>query len=276
MFKKVVLLCFGLLVVLAAGLWLNWQIATPSHDRNWQTLYARQPTVEQNGDLYEVTQVRNWTYGEAGETQEWMTVTLDPDQLTRVYFIEEPFGDIRAIAHTMLAFEFADGSAYVASVEARREVGEGFGGLKAGILPMHEYLVYWTTERDMYGNSTFFTGDDLYLFPLDLPPEAAKAVLLGMLAETETLETTPRWYNTFFSNCTNVLARAVNSVAEAAVPWDLAWYLPGYAAEFLYDQGVIAGEGSFAEVRAASHLTPRVAPAYDITDPVAFSRAIRE
>lgn len=277
MFRKTLIWSFGLVVLTIAGLWLNWQIAMPSHNRDWGPLYAVQPTVQADDGVYVVENLRNWNYGPEGETSPvWMTARLDPEELVRVWFIEEPFGDMRAIAHTMLSFEFADGSAYVASVEARREVGEDFGGLRAGVFPIHEYLVYWTTERDMFGNSTFFTGDALYAFPLDLPPDAARAVLDGMMAETEALETVPRWYNTFFSNCTNVLARAVNGISRDMVPWDMAWYLPGYAAEFLYDQGLVAGEGTFEEFRAANHLTPRIRATYNIEDPVAFSRAIRE
>ncbi len=277
MLRKIFLSILALAVLAVCGLWANWQLAVPSHDRNWAPVYSRQPMVDVTDGIYRVENVRNWTYGPGGETSpEWITAEIDPSQLTRVWFIEEPFGEVRAIAHTMLGFEFSDGAVHVASVEARREVGESYGGLKAGFFPMHEYLVFWTTERDMFGNSTYFTEDDLYLLPLDLPPEGAKAVLDGMMALTEELEGRPRWYNTFFSNCTNVLARTVNAERPDAVPWNIAWYLPGYAAEFLYDKGFMPSDLPFAALYDASHITPVVREVYGETDPVAFSRAIRE
>ncbi|MDJ0640806.1 MAG: DUF4105 domain-containing protein [Paracoccaceae bacterium] len=266
-----------LAVVSVVGLWLNWQFSAPSHDRSWQPLYARLPMVEKVGDGYRLTDIRNWSYQETGTgSPAWVETVIDPKSLKSVYFVVEPFGENPAVAHTMLSFEFVDGSAYVASVEARREEGEVYGGLKAGVWPMHEYMFVWTTERDMYANTTFVAGDDLYVYELDLSPQAAEAVLVAMLEETADVAAKPRWYNTFFSNCTNVLARAVNAQTPDAVPWNIAWYLPGYAAEFLYDQGFIKGAGPFAELQAKAYLTPRVAAAYANVDPIAFSKALRE
>lgn len=274
---KAMLKLFALVVLAAAlGLWMFWQTKSPSHDRDWQALYERLPSVSQAGGAYRLRDVRNWRYAPDGTPEAaWVDVTLDPDDLVTVSLVVEPFGNIRAVAHTMLAFEFGDGSAYVASVEARREVGEDYGGLKAGIVPMHEYMFVWATERDMYANSTYFTGDDLYFFPLSIPDESMKSVLIAMLEETAALEAKPRWYNTFLSNCTNVLARAINRKTPGAVPWNKAWYLPGYAAEFLFDQGLITSEGSFAELRERSYITPLVPGVYVNKTPAAFSRALR-
>lgn len=275
--KRGLLSILVLAAAAVAGLWINWQLSAPSHVRNWQPLYASLPKVTENAGRYTVSNIRNWSYAPDGvPTPDWTQVTLDPTALKRVWFIVEPFSEIRAIAHTMLSFEFADGSAYVASVEARREVGEGFGGLKAGILPMHEYMFVWTTERDMFANSTFYTGDDLYMYPLELSSEAARAVLVAMLEETDDLSHRPRWYNTFLSNCTNVLARAVNDRTPGAVPWDVSWYLPGYAAAFLHEQGYIAPEADFTALEAVSLVTPHVLEVYGDAEPSEFSRRLRE
>lgn len=275
--KRALLSIVVLILSAAAGFWINWQIAAPSHVRNWQLLYASLPKVSEDSGRYTVSNIRDWTYAADGPpTPSWTEATLDPAELERVWFIVEPFGEIKAIAHTMLSFEFADGSAYVASVEARREVGEGYGGLKAGILPMHEYMFIWATERDMFANSTFYTGDDLYMYPLELSPEAARAVLVAMLEETDDLSRRPRWYNTFLSNCTNVLAHAVNDRTAGAVPWDPSWYLPGYAAEFLHQQGYIAPDSDFASLEARSHITPHVLSVYGDGAPSGFSRRLRQ
>ncbi len=267
----------SLLALALAGLWLNWQLQSPSHDRNWQPLYATLPEVEKHGQTYRISNVRNWQYGhDTPPTPGWLDVTLDPKDLVHVYFIVEPFGSMKAIAHTMLAFEFADGSGYVASVEARRELGEAFGGVKAGFLPMHEYMFVWATERDMYANSTFFTGDALYLYRLDIPDEAKRAVLTATLEETAALKTTPVFYNTFFSNCANVLARAINRLSPRALPWNKAWHLPGYAADYLHDAGMFVAPGGFEALRTRSHITPHVEELYRLEDPTEFATALRE
>lgn len=274
--RSIILWPITLILLAAAGLWLNWQWHTPSHDRDWQPLYATLPGVERQGDAYHVTGVRNWSYGNDGSTAPgWIDVTLDPAELVNVYFIVEPFGSMEAVAHTMLAFEFADGAGYVASVEARREVGEAYGGLKAGILPMHEYMFIWATERDMYANSTFYPGDALHLYRLNIPDSAKRAVLTAMLDETAALKAEPRFYNTFLSNCTNVLARAVNRVSPGSVPWDTSWYLPGYAAGFLHEQGMIKAADGFEALQQQSLITPFVEELYGIEDPGDFAVALR-
>ncbi|MEM7718707.1 MAG: hypothetical protein AAF222_05845, partial [Pseudomonadota bacterium] len=105
----------GLVGLGLGALWFNWQLSTASHARDWQPLYARLPTVEVSAGRYALENVRNWSYSADGDaTPDWIAAELDPAALVRVWFIEEPFGDVRAVAHTMLAFEFADGSAYVA------------------------------------------------------------------------------------------------------------------------------------------------------------------
>ncbi|KUF12545.1 lipoprotein N-acyltransferase Lnb domain-containing protein [Pseudoponticoccus marisrubri] len=276
--KKLFPIVLAALVVVVAGLWLNWQLATPSHDRNWRADHARLPQVSESDGIYRVENLRNWDYAPDGtpRAERWEDVAIDPDTLTQAYYLVEPFGDVDAIAHTMLSFAFEDGSAHVVSIEARREVGETYSAPKAAVLPIFEYMFLWTTERDMFGNSEFWAEDQLYLYPLDIPLEQQKAVLRAMLDETADLAAQPRWYNTLFSNCTNVLARTVNKLDPGAVPFDIAWILPGYSDEFLYEQGFIAQADSFETAEAQAHISPLIREFYALAEPRAFSTALRE
>ncbi|SMX46647.1 lipoprotein N-acyltransferase Lnb domain-containing protein [Maliponia aquimaris] len=269
---------FALLpLALVGGLLLNWQLSQPSHTRAWRADHSRLPEVTEAGGIYRVANIRNWDYATDGSVtrQEWIAAEIDPDRLVGTGFLVEPFGGHDAIAHTMLSFSFSDGASYIASIEARREVGEEYSAVKAAVLPIFEYLFVWTTERDMYLNSEFMSGDQLYLYPLDIPLDQQRAVLKAMLAETAEIQAQPRWYNTLFSNCTNVLARTVNKFAPDAVPFDKAWVLTGYAAEFLYEQGFFGTALTFHEARARAHISPLIREFHGIADPVAFSQAIR-
>lgn len=267
----------GLPLFVIVGLYVNWQLSPASHDRDWRDDYSRLPAVSETGGLYRIDGIRNWDYAEDGTVTraEWIARDIDPDTLVQAYFLVEPFGSVDAIAHTMMSFAFEDGSAYVASVEARREKDEAYSAAKAAVLPIFEYMFVWTTERDMYGNSEFAAGDKLYLYPLSIPMDQQRAVLTAMLDETATLEQAPRWYNTLFSNCTNVLARTVNKIDPGAVPFDISWHLPGYADEFLYDQGFLAQAENFQAAHQAAYISPRIRRLYGITDPAAFSTALR-
>ena len=259
------------------GLVLTWYILPPSHDRVWRDDYAVLPNVAPSADGIELTGVRDWSYDDDGMPTDmsWRTVTLDPGGVARVWFVVEPFGAWDAVAHTMLAFEFADGRAYVASVEARREVGETYRAAQGAVWPSYEYLVVWTTERDMYANTVLAAGDRLHLYPLSLPDGMAEGVLRAMLSLTAGVADRPRWYNTVTANCTSELARAMNAERPGTVPLDLAWVLPGYAAGFLYDEGWMPGARDFAEIEAASDATDAVREVYRDTPAERFSQALR-
>lgn len=268
----------SLLAGAAAILGAVWTLSAPSHDRDWMPIHGRVATVAPAGSAVRLGNVRNWSYAPDGTPTgtDWIDVEIDENALVRVWFVMEPFSDNPAIAHTMLSFEFADGAAHVASVEARREVGERYSAIRGALWPSFEYLWVWATERDAYANSTWFTDDRLYLYALDLPPEDARAVLRRVLADTARLAEEPRWYNTLLSNCTNVLARAVNAGGgPRTLAWDISWVLPGYADSFLVDRGYIAAPDGFAAAEAAALITPLIPAAYAETDPAAFARRLR-
>ncbi|SIO23484.1 protein of unknown function [Rhodovulum sp. ES.010] len=276
--RRALIALFTLLLGAGAVLTAAWGLAAPSHDRAWPPVYERVATVAHTPHGVRLGNVRNWSYAPDGTpaARDWITARLDEDDLVRVWFLMEPFSDNPAIAHTMLAFEFAGGAAYVASVEARRETGESYSALRGALWPAYEYLWVWSTERDAYANSTWYTEDQLYLYPLDLPPEDARAVLRRVLADTARVEDKPRWYNTLLANCTNVLARAVNAGGgPRGLPWDISWVLPGYADSFLAREGYIAAPEGFAAAERAAHITPLIPAAYEQSDPAAFSRRLR-
>ena len=265
-----------ILIVLTCA--LSWFVIQPSHDREWRADHSRLPAITETDGIYTINHLRNWTYGtgDFATSTEWLNVTLDPAELERVWLIMEPFGNNPAIAHTMLSFEFTDGNGYVVSVEARREVGEGYRALLAALVPTYEYLYVWSTERDMFGKSQYFTGDQLYMYPLDLTPRQAAALLTAFATDTMALEAHPRWYHTLLANCTNVLVRVINGLQPGILPWDIAWLLPGYADTYLYEEGWLAVNQPFAEAEDAAHLSPHIDELYRYTDPATFSKQLRQ
>ena len=57
--------------------------------------------------------------------------------------------------------------------------------------------------------------------------------LRNVLTRTQSLEYTPRYYNTIFSNCTNELAKA------AGFHWAPAFILTGESDEYLFDRHLL-------------------------------------
>ncbi|WP_136439854.1 DUF4105 domain-containing protein [Pacificoceanicola onchidii] len=276
--KRFVLFVVVVVGLSVFGLWANWQLSSPSHDRPWRADFSRLPKVAEQGEAYAITNIRDWDYARDGSvnTEAWITAEIDPESLVQAWFLVEPFAVNPAIAHTMMAFTFEDGSGYIASVEARREDGEVYSAPKAAVLPIFEYMVVWATERDMYFNSAFWAGDQLYRYPLTIPLDQQKAVLRGILAKTAEVQAEPQWYNTLFANCTNVLAGVVNDLAPGSVPIDKSWVLTGFSDDFLYELGMIPTDKSFAEVEARAHVTPDIMALGDVSGALAFSNALRE
>lgn len=268
----------GLLLFVGIGYLLaSWHLLEPSHERDWAGGYRELPLVRETESGHRIEKLRNWSYDENGIplNEEWVDVELNPNELQRVWFVVEPFSKFDGAAHTMLSFEFSDGNAYVYSVEARREVGEEYRPFLGAVYPSYEYLGVWATERDMLVNSYFVADDDIYLYPLELGTTSRQALLKSVFTSTQQLESEPRWYNTLFANCTNVLARGINDNNPGSLPIHHSWYLPGYAEEYLYELGYISNEQSFAEQKSAAYATDRIIAAFGSETPQAFSQAIR-
>lgn len=272
--KYVIIAALISAVIIVAG---SWVVERPSHTRIWRDDYSRVPQVHDVENGYVVENIRNWSYDTVtGEpvVMEWQTATITPETLETVYFVLEPFSSNKAIAHTMLSFHFTDGSAYIVSIEARREIGETYEPIRAALLPTYEYLFVWTTERDMYGNSQFYAGDELYRYELMLTPEQERYVLQAMLAETKDIAARPRWYNTLFANCTNVLADVLNKTYPGALPWHYARVMPGFSEEYLYKRGYFDTSRSLEELTEQGYLSSHIEVAYKEHNPDEFSRTL--
>ncbi len=270
------ILVFLLLGIVCAVLYLSFQ--SPKADSTWLPEQARTATADIASTMITIHNVRDWTYNESGPlTHDWHDLTVDTTEITRAWFLLEPFSAIKAIGHTFLSFEFADGTVLSFSVEAKREVGEEYSALK-GQFNAYELSYQWGTERDFVTRRLIYLDHPLRLYPLELPPEAAQALFRSLAEETNALAGKPRFYNTLLANCTNVLATLVNRHYPGTLPYDLSWNLTGLSDGYLMREGLIATEGRMdTEARDAADLTPyrediaRIAT----SSPEAFSARIR-
>src|ERR1700760_4562170 len=111
--------CLALLVsipvaAIAAGavlaITLAWYLRLhPSNDHEWETEYARAPVARRNGNLMQVTNVRNFRYRNVADPiPAWYDATYDIDALTGVDLICSYWAG-ESIAHVFLSFALADG-----------------------------------------------------------------------------------------------------------------------------------------------------------------------
>lgn len=253
--RFLLIICITLLLIVV--LWvLLIGTKTPQTNLNWEQSHSRIVSSEYNDELLTFYNIRDWTYASGTILEEkWLDeVAVNPDELTGVWFMLEPFSEWQAVGHTYLTFAFADGNNLSFSVEARREVGEDYSAFQ-GLLRKYELSYTWGTERDLLTRRLLYLQHPLRMYPLTIDTEVGKQILLSVAERTNTIATEPRFYNTLFANCTNILAQEMNHAFPDSVPYDLSWNLPGYSDTFLMKQGYVEQLGTTDETMMRYDLT---------------------
>jgi hypothetical protein len=261
----------ALLVLLP--LLVAWASVRPRTDRVWSPDMAVMPATRFDGDLVHVSGIRNATYRSVDDyTLEWYDRTYDLDELESVWYLVEPFGDMKGPAHTLVSFGFADGSYLAISVELRREPGETFSPIR-GLLRQYELMYVVADERDVIRLRTSHRHDQVYLYPVRADAEARQRLFVSMLERANRLREQPEFYNTLTNTCTTNIVRHVNAIAPKKVPFSYKVLLPGYSDRLAYDLGLIDTELSFEEAKARYHINDR---ALRHADDPEFSALIRQ
>ena len=248
-------------------------LVRPSNHRDWTPNEAILPAAQFQGSRVQLRNVRNTRYlTPNGYTTAYYDKTVDLDQLTRVWFIVEPFSENSPSAHTFLSFEFEGGTFVAISVEARKERGESYNVFK-GLLRRYELTYVVADERDVIGLRTNHRKDAVFLYPIRAQPERARSLFVAMLTRANALRERPEFYNSLTANCTSTIVRHVNSLAPGRVPFSYRWLLPGYADRYAYDLGLIDTDVSYDSLRVRFRITEAAQAAGDGPD---FSLRIRK
>lgn len=253
--RKKILIVLALVII---GVLIFLFTRTPSHERHWTEDHAFLPTADVTFDSVTLYTVRDWQYSEAEEpiSKDWIEkIELNPEEITKVWFVLEPFAAFKAVGHTFLSFEFENGETYSFSVEARREIGEEYSSV-LGVLPVYELMYVWGTERDFITRRLLMLNHPVYLYALELTKEETSSLFVTLAEATEELSKEPRFYNTLTANCTNMLAKIINEQYPGRIPYNIAWNMPGFSDSFLYEEGLIPTDRFFATVKADAALVP--------------------
>lgn len=277
--KKIILYIFGfaLLSLITAAIYFYF-VLKPSNSRNWEAGMETLPAVAINGNQVNVKNIRDYHYqGNQTVSTGYIEKTFDVSKLAKVWFVVEPFTikpftGFKGVAHTYFVFDFTDQDPVVVSVEARREKGEKYDAW-IGLLNQYELIYIWGTEQDETVSRVTVENNRLYMYPLQISPEAGQKLFLQIAQATHNLEATPRFYNTFLSNCTNELAKAANQVKPNSVPLNIALFLPGYSDEQLYKLGYIPHDKPLEEIQRKYYISDFVSKFYSDSN---FSQELRQ
>lgn len=244
-------------------------LSPPQMIRNWYPYLSHTPEVEISETSFTVSPVSDWSYEFDRETD---TTYLDSasynfDQLRRVWFMLEPQPGSQLAAHTLLLFEFEGDRLLGLTIEARREEGEEYDAIR-GQFNAFELIYIWATARDLLIRRAVMLDHEVFVYPVDITSEQNVALLRNLLARSQSLSHTPRYYNTIVSNCTNELAKA------AGFHWAPAYILTGRSDEYLYRRGILPG-ATFDEAHRRSDMTDFI-QALNQAPPEVFDAALLE
>lgn len=231
-----------------------WQIE-PSATRNWMTDVAELSTADIRGDLVTIHNVRNFDYsGPQTFTPHWEDRNYDLSKIVGIDLFLSYWGS-PWIAHTIVSWEFENGSHLAISIETRKEQGEDYSALK-GFFRQYELYYVVADERDVIRVRTKYRGETVYLYRVKEDPVYARALLLDYLSEINRLAGKPKWYNAFTHNCTTSIRKHRQSIGRAK-PWDWRILVNGYIDELGYANGSIDNSLPFAELKQRSMVNDR-------------------
>ena len=266
-FGRALLVFGGAAIVLLA--W--WSTIRPSNARHWQPDVAELPRAEVDGDRLTIHNVRDFNYRTETEfTEHWETRTYDLSKLAGLDLFMSYWGS-PSIAHTIMSWDFADGQHLAISIETRKEKGEEYSTL-AGFFKQYEIYYVVADERDVIRLRTNLRKEQVYLYLLRTPIPRARRMLLDYVRSINALAGQAAFYNALTDNCTTTIRTHVQHIG-VAMPLDWRLLANGHADEMLYENGAIATDRPFAEVRQASLVNARAEAADQ--DPQ-FSRRLRE
>ena len=265
------LICAGCFAVVLLW-WLNLK---PSNNRNWEPDLAQTPWAEIADDKVTLHNFRFCDYrAEFDYTCQWLTKSLDLSQLRGVDLALTYWGS-PYIAHPILSFQFGNDEYVAASIETRKEAGEGYSSV-LGFFRQYELVYVFADERDLIRLRTNYRkGEEVYLFHTAASPQWARTLFLEYLARANQLHAHPEWYNALTRNCTTVIFRSMADIGRLPPGTTLHnWQilLNGRSDEMLYNGGNLAGGLPFPELKESAHINDAARQADDDPD---FSQRIR-
>jgi hypothetical protein len=237
------------------GLLLWWRHLLPSNDRVWADDVAKMTSGSVEGHRVVLHNVRNFDWRTVTDyTQRWETRNYDLDRLASVDLIMS-YWTIRAIAHVLISFGFADGDQVAFSVEIRREKGEEFSAM-GGFFKEFELSILAADERDVIRLRTNVRGEDDYLYRLRIPVAAMRSLFLAYVEQANCLVRAPRFYNTVTVNCTTLVHQMMNHIV-GNLPLDYRLVFSGYLPGYVYQVGGLDRRYTLEELRSIGHITER-------------------
>tara|TARA_B100000700_G_scaffold91584_1_gene103381 strand:+ start:43980 stop:44825 length:846 start_codon:yes stop_codon:yes gene_type:complete len=233
---------------------------SPSNERSWVNDNQRLAKAEFRGDIVTIRNVRDFDWRTTRDFDEkWIDVEVNLNEVSKIWFVLEYFEpDRKEMAHTILSYEFSDGTRLACSIEVRRKQGASFHPIK-GLFRTYELIYVWGTERDVIGvRSRCRRKSKTHLFEgVVLGPGNERRMLESYLRRTNKLSVDPEWYNTITNTCTTNIVGHVNEVYPGRVPRTMAILMPGLSPKLLQKNNLVVIRGTLEDTMEDSIIDQR-------------------
>ncbi len=231
-----------IIIILIIIIFLRYFNLKPSNDRVWVVDNKELAFVEFDGEEVIIKNIRDFDWRSTRDYDEkWIDRKFDLTKVSKIWFILEYFDPKkRQMAHTIMSFEFEDGTRITCSIEVRREIGEKYHPIK-GLFRKYELIYVWATERDSIGvRGRCRKNSVTHLFEAVVLGEGNERKLFeSYLKRTNKLFEKPEWYNTITNTCTTNIVKHVNEVYPGRVPKAVAIFLPGLSPKLLHKNNLV-------------------------------------
>lgn len=236
-------------------LFIWWQTLQPTNNKNWAADVAKISHGEITNNILTLHNVRNFRYSAEDiiTDEQWETRKYDLSKLTGLdlylsYWASEH------IAHTLLSWTFKDQEPLAISIETRKDITQEFSATK-GFFKQFELSYVAADERDIIRLRTNYRNERVYLYPLKVRVDTARALLLGYLSEMNHLVNEPEFYNALTKNCTTTIRIQTNAISDGPIP-PLDWRViaSGHLDEYLFEKGLFKSKIPFEELRPKSRI----------------------
>ena len=177
----------------------------------------------------------------------------------------------KAIAHSILSFNFSNGDHLAVSVETRLEKGESQENLN-GFFKQYELIYILADEKDVLRLRTNFRKEEVFLYPTTIPDEYVRKMFDIVVERVNSIARQPEFYNALTENCFTSLARNFSKISPPKNPFDYRRLANGYSDEMLYENGKIDSKLNFEETKRMHHINQYV---QDIPGSSDYSALIR-
>ena len=237
-----------------------WQSLEPTNNKDWAADVARISHGEIQGNTLTMHNVRNFRYSDEKISDErWETRTYDLTNLQGLDLFLS-YWDSDHIAHTILSWNFGTDQHLAISIETRKDKTQEYSAIK-GFFKQFGLSYVAADEKDIIMLRTNYRKEKVYIYPLNVSKEKARALLEDYLAEMNLLVNKPQFYNALTRNCTTTIHLHTNAIAPPdapPVPSDWRLIASGHLDELLYEKGIVAQHLPFTELRKKSRVDQRM------------------